>query len=97
MSGTRDKNRKAITAEFATRLGVRLQDKRLHSDNKMSQEKLAEKIGFSRNHLSKCETGETPITCEILYRYWEEFNFSVDDLFKEIKEFEKTEFEKTRD
>lgn len=89
MGGTRDKAKKAKTHEFSDRIGLRLQDKRIHSKNKMTQEEFGKKIGFCRAQVSNYERGEVPVTGEVLYRYWEAFDFSVDDLFKEINEIEK--------
>ena len=59
-------------------LGRTLQN--LRKKNTLSQEKLAELVGVSRQAVSKCETGLSNPDTENLIRLAEIFNVSVDEL-----------------
>lgn len=55
--------------------------KNLRIDNDISQEKLAEFINMSREHISCIERGKNMPTIETLFKLSEYFNINIKDFF----------------
>ena len=56
---------------------------KLRKENSLSQEELAEKLGVTRQTISKWELGQTTPDMDKLYQISNLFNISVDELIKE--------------
>ena len=56
---------------------------KLRKENSLSQEELAEKLGVTRQTISKWELGQTTPDMDKLYQLSNLFNISVDELIKE--------------
>ena len=55
--------------------------KYLRIENKVSQEKLAESTGMSREHISCIERGKNLISIDSLYKISQYFKVSIKDFF----------------
>ena len=64
-----------ITVEFGQRL------KELRSENEISQEKLAHKIGMDRAYYATVEAGRRNIALENIKKIADGFNVSLSELF----------------
>lgn len=54
--------------------------KNIRHNNNMSQEELAKILKINRNNLSRIETNKSLPTAEVLYRFANYFNISIDSL-----------------
>ena len=65
--------------------------KKIRKDNNLSQEDLAEKLGVSRQSVSKWESGRAYPEMDKVLELCKLFNLNIDDLLnQDIKEIEKT-------
>ncbi|HVI40990.1 MAG TPA: helix-turn-helix transcriptional regulator [Anaerovoracaceae bacterium] len=55
--------------------------KAARSENKITQEQLAEMIGVAPSHVKQIESGKRNPSVEVLYKLAHTLNFSVDDVF----------------
>ena len=55
--------------------------KSLRLENNLSQEKMAELVGLSREHISCLERGKNLITIDTLYKISSYFNINIKDFF----------------
>ena len=55
--------------------------KAARSENKLTQEQLAELIGIVPSHVKQIEAGSRSPSVEVLYKLAHTLNFSVDDIF----------------
>lgn len=55
--------------------------KAARTENKITQEKLAEIIGIAPSHVKQIEAGNRNPSIEVLYKLAHTLNFSVDDVF----------------
>ncbi len=62
-------------------IGRKVRDLRI--ENGLSQEKLAEYVNLSREHISCIERGKNLATIETLYNISKYFNVSISDFFEE--------------
>lgn len=65
---------------FYKNIGLRIAQKRIN--RKLSQEKLAELAGLSRNYIGKIERGERKATLDVLREITTVLNCSLEELFK---------------
>lgn len=65
---------------FYKNIGLRIAQKRIHQE--LSQEKLAELAGLSRNYIGKIERGERKATLDVLRQISIVLNCSLEELFK---------------
>lgn len=65
---------------FYKNIGLRIAQKRIN--RKLSQEKLAELAGLSRNYIGKIERGERKATLDVLRQISIVLNCSLEELFK---------------
>ena len=56
--------------------------KSLRLENNLSQEKMAELVGLSREHISCLERGKNLITIDTLYKISSYFNMNIKDFFE---------------
>ena len=56
--------------------------KHLRIENDLSQEKLAEHVGLSREHISCIERGKNLASIDSLYKISEFFNIEIKDFFE---------------
>ncbi len=56
--------------------------KSLRLENNLSQEKMAELVGLSREHISCLERGKNLITIDTLYKISSYFNINIKDFFE---------------
>lgn len=56
--------------------------KSLRLENNLSQEKMAELVGLSREHISCLERGKNLITIDTLYKISLYFNINIKDFFE---------------
>jgi len=55
--------------------------KAARTENKITQERLAEMIGVAPSHVKQIESGSRSPSVEVLYKLARTLNFSVDDIF----------------
>jgi transcriptional regulator with XRE-family HTH domain len=55
--------------------------KAARSENKVTQERLAEMVGIAPSHVKQIESGSRSPSVEVLYKLAYTLNFSVDDAF----------------
>jgi len=55
--------------------------KAARTENKITQEQLAEMIGVAPSHIKQMEAGNRNPSVEVLYKLARTLNFSVDDVF----------------
>ncbi len=55
--------------------------KAARTENKITQEKLAEMIGIAPSHVKQIEAGNRNPSVEVLYKLAHTLNFSIDDIF----------------
>ena len=65
---------------FYKNIGLRIAQKRIN--RKLSQEKLAELAGLSRNYIGKIERGERKATLDAIKQISIVLNYPLDELFK---------------
>mgnify|MGYP004649637389 CR=1 FL=1 len=65
---------------FYKNIGLRIAQKRIN--RKLSQEKLAELAGLSRNYIGKIERGERKATLDVLRQITTVLNYSFEELFR---------------
>ena len=52
---------------------------------KMTQEKLAEKVGISRNHMSRIETADCAASLDVIFDIAKALEITPDKLFRSIE------------
>ncbi len=65
---------------FYKNIGLRIAQKRIH--RKLSQEKLAELAGLSRNYIGKIERGERKATLDAIKQISIVLNYPLEELFR---------------
>lgn len=60
---------------------IKINLKTLRTDNSMTQQELSDKIGIPRANLARYETGENIPPLDIILKYANFFEISLDELF----------------
>ena len=73
-----------VKVENLVKFGKRLRE--IRKRNKLTQEKLAEKLGFSPNFVGMIERGERNTTVENLFKIAYALDVTLSEFFKNIEE-----------
>lgn len=68
-----------INLEMSEIMGIKISE--IRRRRKISQKELAEKLGITRSHLSRVETGKVKASTRLLERIAKELNCSMKDFF----------------